>query len=57
MLLGVIVFSWVASSVGTVAFLLPTAAGTIDAAEFAIATACSFASARFNARISPNAGG
>ena len=31
MLLGVIVFSWVASSVGTVAFLLPTAAGTISA--------------------------
>jgi hypothetical protein len=31
MLSGVIVFSWVASSVGTVAFLLPTAAGTTSA--------------------------
>ena len=31
--------------------------GTFDAAEFAVATACSFASPRFDARISPNAGG
>jgi hypothetical protein len=33
------------------------AEGSFDAAEFTIVTACSFASPRFDAGISPDAGG
>jgi hypothetical protein len=35
----------------------PLRVSTFDAAEFAFATACSFASPRFDARVSPDAGG